>query len=160
MTEKQSLNDWKTDLEKFAIPSYEEWEKVALTSLKGKSLDQLFNKTYEGIPLKPVYTKDDVKQAPQYKKSTDNTWKISQEIHASTIEEAISSIEQAIHFGQTSVNIELQSQDPASGVKIKNKQEASQLFDSISNNGLTFFIDTRLQQSPFISSVLSKGEKH
>jgi methylmalonyl-CoA mutase len=156
MTEKQSLNDWIKDLEKFTIPSYEEWEKVALASLKGKPLDQLFTKTYEGITLKPVYTRNDVKEGiPQYNKTEGNTWNISQEIYSSTIEEVIKSIEQAKTFGQTSVNLELYSRETDRGVKFKNTQDVFRLFDSISNNGLTFFINSRLQQSPFIASLLS-----
>ncbi|WP_064090901.1 methylmalonyl-CoA mutase family protein [Rossellomorea aquimaris] len=43
----------------FNTKSLEEWQEVAKAALKGKTLDSLHTHTYEGIELKPLYTKND-----------------------------------------------------------------------------------------------------
>ena len=42
-------------------PNINDWKKVALEELKGKNPDELIKKTPEGIRVKPLYTKDDLK---------------------------------------------------------------------------------------------------
>jgi len=41
-----------------ALP--EQWAKLAAEDLKGKPIDSLVWKSPEGIPIKPIYTKEDV----------------------------------------------------------------------------------------------------
>jgi hypothetical protein len=41
-----------------ALP--EQWAKLAAEDLKGKPVDSLVWKSPEGIPIKPIYTKEDV----------------------------------------------------------------------------------------------------
>lgn len=46
----------------FPVPSYEEWKEQVIKDLKGASFEKkLITKTYEGIDLKPIYTKEDLK---------------------------------------------------------------------------------------------------
>jgi methylmalonyl-CoA mutase len=160
MGNKQTRNDGLTDLEEFAIPSYEEWEKVAVSSLKGKPIDKLYTSTYEGITLKPIYTKAD-EQLQQIKMSaSSNTWEISQELHASNIHELIFSIQQAISYGQTSLNIQLKTIASERGVKINHLEELAQVLTSVPLEKLTFFVNTRLQQTAFIAGVASFQKKN
>ena len=42
-------------------PNINDWKKVALEELKGKNPDELIKKTPEGIRVKPLYTKEDLK---------------------------------------------------------------------------------------------------
>ncbi|MFZ3588449.1 methylmalonyl-CoA mutase family protein [Bacillus sp. DJP31] len=156
MTKKQSTNNWFADLEKFSIPSYEEWEQVAISSLKGKPIEKLNTSTYEGITLKPVYTSSGARhKQPQSTKQhlDDNCWDICQEIYATTAKEAIVLVKQAIELGQTSVNLQLRTQDTPRGLKINNKSELFQLLDTIPLEKVKLFINTRLQQSLFISAL-------
>ncbi len=44
----------------FTPPSYEEWKEAAEKSIKGKPLKKLIKKNYEGVEIKPIYTKDDL----------------------------------------------------------------------------------------------------
>ncbi|OKL38058.1 methylmalonyl-CoA mutase family protein [Domibacillus mangrovi] len=45
----------------FPAVTLEEWKQAARSSLKGKSLSELYTETAENIKLKPLYTKADVK---------------------------------------------------------------------------------------------------
>jgi methylmalonyl-CoA mutase len=160
MGNKQTRNDWLTDLEEFTIPSYEEWEKVAVSSLKGKPIDKLFTSTNEGITLKPIYTKADEQLQQMKMSASSNVWEISQELHASSIHELVASIKQAISNGQTSINLQFKTIDSERGIKINNLEELAQVLTSIPLEKLTFFINTRLQQSPFIAGVVSLQKKN
>ena len=42
----------------FPKPSFEEWKAAVETSLKGKTIDKLQTKTYEGVTLQPLYTSE------------------------------------------------------------------------------------------------------
>lgn len=45
----------------FEVPTLEEWKELVQDSLKGGDFDKIMHtKTYEGIVLKPIYTKEDV----------------------------------------------------------------------------------------------------
>ena len=46
--------------EDFATPTYDEWVAEVDKALKGAPFDKkMFNKTYEGITVRPVYTRQD-----------------------------------------------------------------------------------------------------
>lgn len=46
----------------FSFTSYEEWKSAAEKELKGADFEKkLFTRTYEGITLKPIYTREDTK---------------------------------------------------------------------------------------------------
>ncbi len=47
-------------LSDFQLQTYEDWVEEAKSALKGKSYDQLFSSTYEGIQIKPLYRKRDI----------------------------------------------------------------------------------------------------
>jgi methylmalonyl-CoA mutase len=50
-------------LSEFKPATYDEWKKLAESSLKGKTIDQLSWKTYEDIETKPIYAKEDIKES-------------------------------------------------------------------------------------------------
>lgn len=45
--------------DEFPEPSYDEWQQAAVDSLKGRPFDKLITPTYEGIPLQPLYRRED-----------------------------------------------------------------------------------------------------
>lgn len=52
-------------LNEFPPPTLEEWKKTVEDSLKGADFDRtMFIKTYEGITLKPIYTRADTEKLP------------------------------------------------------------------------------------------------
>ncbi|MCB5246587.1 MAG: acyl-CoA mutase large subunit family protein [Candidatus Cloacimonetes bacterium] len=51
--------------EDFPPPSLEQWKQAVVDSLKGADFGKaMYTKTYEGITLKPIYTKDDIADLP------------------------------------------------------------------------------------------------
>lgn len=53
-------SDPPLSFDKFPPPTHEEWQQAALDSLGGKPFDRLVTSTYEGIPLQPLYRREDV----------------------------------------------------------------------------------------------------
>jgi methylmalonyl-CoA mutase len=160
MKEKQST-DWVLNVDEFLIPTYEEWEQVAISSLKGKPIEQLFSPTHEGIILKPIYTSSD-EGLPKHKminNKTNNTWIINQELSASTTTELVLSIDRALRYGQLSINFQLKTQEFQDGVEITTIEDLVQVLKSIPNQKLTFLVDTKLQQSAFLVALLSSAKK-
>ena len=52
----------KRFFEEFDFPNYDDWKNAAITALKGAPFDKvMFTDTYEGIKLKPIYNKEDIK---------------------------------------------------------------------------------------------------
>jgi len=47
------------DFDEFPAPSYDEWQRAAVASLKGRPFDKLITSTYEGIDLQPLYRRED-----------------------------------------------------------------------------------------------------
>ncbi|MBM7660920.1 methylmalonyl-CoA mutase [Bacillus mesophilus] len=156
MGEKRST-DWVFDLNEFLIPSYEEWEKVATSSLKGKPFEELFSGTYEGIQLKPIYISDEDTHLLdlQLNKKGNNDWVINQELRGDTIEELLSSIESARKFGQTTLHFHLKSCSYLKGVEITNIEELNRVIESIPSQELSLFVDTHLQQSAFLTGLMT-----
>ena len=104
----------------FAAPSFEEWRNKVETDLKGKPFDKLKTKTYEGIELQPIYTKNDIENLPFLNENpgsgtnvrgndvdgyTINSWEISQELNYGLAEEFNEAIKYDIGRGQNSVNL-------------------------------------------------------
>lgn len=106
-------------LEEFLPNSYEEWAKEAEESLKGKPLDKLNTKTYEGFELKPIYRLDDVKNIKHlennlpgqfpfvrgcnpdgYKKKA---WNVEQEINYPAVKDYNAALAYDLKRGQDSI---------------------------------------------------------
>jgi len=52
--------------DEFEPTDYETWKSVATAALKGAPFEKkLFTKTYEGITLEPIYTREDIKDNPR-----------------------------------------------------------------------------------------------
>lgn len=99
-------------LKDFPPPTYDDWEKMV-----GKDL---VSKTYEGIDLKPIYRKEDIKDIPfpgnmpgfpSYVRGTgaagylEGGWEICQEIKCSSVEEFNRELKHSLHRGQTAINL-------------------------------------------------------
>lgn len=63
MTDELMKNDDKTRkklIAEFEPSTYEDWYKAAEKSLKGKPVEKLIGKSYEGIDIKPIYNNSDI----------------------------------------------------------------------------------------------------
>ncbi len=92
---------------------FESWKKEAEKVLKGKPFEKLFSETFEGVKVKPLYTKEDVSQNtlneypgfPSFSRSwklegnTKNSWKIVQRIECPNPREANAIIRRELERG-------------------------------------------------------------
>ncbi len=121
--EEVKLNEKLSLKEDFAPPSYEEWKAKAEADLKGAPFDKkLFTQTYEGITLKPLYTKNDISNLPfinsipgysKYVRGGNASgyisehWKIAQSIPYGLAEEFNSAVKHDLAHGLTTVILPL-----------------------------------------------------
>ncbi|WP_456278357.1 methylmalonyl-CoA mutase family protein [Bacillus sp. AK128] len=162
MGEKRST-EWILQLDEFLTPTYEEWEQVTISSLKGKSMERLFSSTHEGVLLKPIYTSDDEdlqqEQDLHLKRTSENSWLINQELHASSVQDLIAAIRRASKNGQSSIHFKVKSEGSDKGVEIVHSEDLLALIKEMPNQDQTFFIDTNLKQSFFLTGLLLFSEK-
>jgi methylmalonyl-CoA mutase len=181
----------KLDLKKdFPGTSFEEWKKAAEKDLKGVPYDKkLITKTYEGIDLSPIYTKDDIKHNPltdnfpgftNYVRGNSadgyvkNDWYISQELPYATAEELNAALKFDLARGLSSINIRLDkatllSKDPdtaelnevgVNGTSISCINDLEKIFKNIDLTSYHIFIDTVYNSLPFFSLFNSFLKKH
>jgi len=122
-TKKKTLDD-KLNLKKeFTPPTFEEWKSKVEAELKGASYEKkLITKTYEGIDLKPIYTKSDIENLElsdelpgftNYVRGTKasgylgKSWEVAQEIPYADADELNAALKNDLSRGQTSININL-----------------------------------------------------
>jgi len=105
----------------FNSTTYEEWKTVAEKELKGVDFEKkLFTTTYEGITLKPIYTREDLKNLefliskpgfPNFVRGTSSCgylckeWEINQFLPYPSPKEANEALKQDIEKGQNVITI-------------------------------------------------------
>lgn len=100
----------------FNNATLDQWEQVALKSLKGKTLDSLSTKTLEDIILKPLYSLDDMANIPvsqtaivrEAKKSS--VWLVAQVAEGSTSEAILKEITESLAKGNDVVHFKLEKE--------------------------------------------------
>ncbi len=119
----KQLADEFTLSDSFPIPTYEDWKIAAEKLLRGQSFDKkLITKTYEGINLKPIYTREDINGLSfinsipgkdNFLRGTkpdgflSEAWNICQTINADSLEEFNSNLRYALKRGQTAIHIDI-----------------------------------------------------
>lgn len=100
-----------------SVSGYEQWKKLAEKSLKGLPVDSLIFMSPEGIPIKPLYTKEDVKSEDTYPgvypftrgpyptMYTQRPWTIRQYAGFSTAEESNAFYRKALAAGQLGLSV-------------------------------------------------------
>lgn len=106
--------------DEFPAPGYDEWQRAAVDSLGGKPFDKLVTPTYEGIPIQPLYRREDTAalDAPQtapgqppYLRGVDaagylaRPWDIAQELAYPSPAEFNRAARFDLEHGQTAVNL-------------------------------------------------------
>ena len=106
--------------DEFPAPGYDDWQRAAVDSLGGKPFDKLVTPSYEGIPIQPLYRREDAAslatpqtapgQAP-YLRGSDaagylaGPWDIAQELAYPTPAEFNRAARFDLEHGQTAVNL-------------------------------------------------------
>jgi methylmalonyl-CoA mutase len=109
------------DFSEFNATTYEEWKTSAVTALKDTSFDKsMFTKTYEGITLEPLYTKDHSPapdeagtlpgEAPMIRGAAaagyiSKPWEIAQDATGGTPEETSRLIRHELEKGATAITM-------------------------------------------------------
>lgn len=134
-----------------------DWEREVEKVLKGKNISSIMTHTYEGISLKPLYTKDNInKQQRQVPVNQTATWKISQLIQAKTTDQARAKIEKAKERGQNSFYLQ-----DVSFLQHKQDIEAILHTMNLNTDHLLFDIKNQLGFLPLLHhSLTSKQRQH
>ncbi|KAI8812540.1 methylmalonyl-coenzyme A mutase [Cladochytrium replicatum] len=145
--------------DEFKVPLNEKWVELVKKELKGKPVDTLTWHTSEGIPVKPVYTKDDVAdvpleipgsfpftRGPYASMYTLRPWTVRQYAGFSTVEESNKFYKKNLAAGQQGLSVAFDlathrgydSDHPRvvgdvgmAGVAIDSVEDMKQLFDGI-----------------------------
>ncbi|TKC20183.1 methylmalonyl-CoA mutase [Robertmurraya kyonggiensis] len=100
----------------FPSASLEDWKAKSEESLKGRKIETLAKDTYEGIKLKPLYTRQNQTVASPFPAQGDfrrgvnalgyvsQEWKVAQKIH---VDELKVSLQKAMEKGQTAISFEV-----------------------------------------------------
>lgn len=106
--------------DEFPAPTFEEWQAAAVDSLAGKPFDKLVTPTYEGIPLQPLYRREDtadiaaartIPGAPPYLRGASvdgylrKPWAIAQELAYGTPADFNRALRFDLEHGQTAANL-------------------------------------------------------
>ncbi|MCA1030662.1 acyl-CoA mutase large subunit family protein [Bacillus timonensis] len=145
----------------FPSVDYDTWKNEAEKSLKGRPFDKLFTNTYEGIQLKPLYTKQDLEKShatnslpgeEPFRRGTSalgykqKPWYISQELTGESCEELNQLLREELARGLSMIHIVLNE-----GVQIHSIKEINLLFKGISLIEVPLLIDTQSTSLPFLS---------
>ena len=188
MSEEIPTGEFKLDKNlnlssEFSPPSFEEWKAQVEKDLQGASYEKkLITKTYEGIDLNPIYTKNDLEKSSfaldlpgsnsfvrghyfigYHKKS----WDVNQEIALADAEEFNSAIIEALNNGQNCINVSLDtatklgmdadyalnSQVGDKGLSISAISSMKRAFSNIDFSTLPLYVDAGYNAVPFLSLI-------
>ncbi|MDR4936386.1 methylmalonyl-CoA mutase family protein [Rossellomorea marisflavi] len=97
--------------QEFEARTVGEWKAAAESALKGKSVDSLRTETYEGITLKPLYTKDDL-PSKLAATSQRRSPKVAPRIWRNNWEGLFKALEEALEKGQECISFRGDDLDP------------------------------------------------
>lgn len=86
--------------------TYEQWQEVALTSLKGLPFEKLITKTVEGIDLQPLYTADSPRLASieSIRSGKEEMgWRIAQPVYTNNAENFLNHLEESLQKGNEAI---------------------------------------------------------
>ena len=188
MSEEIPTGEFKLDKNlnlssEFSPPTFEEWKAQVEKDLQGASYEKkLVTKTYEGIDLQPIYTKNDLEKSSfsgdlpgsdsfvrghystgYHKKS----WDVNQEIVLADAEEFNSALIEGLNNGQNCVNVSLDtatkfgmdadyaSQDQVGdkGLSISAMSSMKRAFNNVDLTNLPLYADTGYNSIPFLSLI-------
>ncbi|MBI5404321.1 MAG: acyl-CoA mutase large subunit family protein [Ignavibacteriae bacterium] len=143
----------------FPETPYEEWRKTAEKDLKGVPFEKkLITKTYEGIDLQPIYTKEDLKnieflenkpgfdnfvRGTKLSGNTLNSWEIKQSINYPLAEDFNEALRYDLERGQNAIYISLDFA-AKSGIDPDNARPGDVGKDGVSISNLNDFCNALL----------------
>jgi methylmalonyl-CoA mutase len=99
------------------------WRKTVENELKGAPFDKkLLTKTFEGITLKPLYTRADLagrELRPGSRRTGRGVWEVAQEIAAATAEEFNAKLREDLMGGQNAVVLRMDTPARPEGLPLE-----------------------------------------
>ncbi len=133
--------------EEFPPPSLEAWKQAVVDSLKGADYDKvMLTKTYEGITLKPIYTKEDVRgldftdalpgEAPNQRGNglegfSNLGWKVAQAQTNPDLNALNREILDELSRGLSAVNLVLKHDDFPGGIVIRGAEDLATVLKGV-----------------------------
>lgn len=148
-------------LSEFEHQTFEDWLKEAQSTLGDKSIDKLYSFTYEGIKIKPIYTKKDVEnlkyllgefpglsnfvRGSKVSGYKTKSWKVAQSFNVENVQEYNYLLKQGIEIGLDTFILEIFKNKPNFKCKFLNKLDGFiSSFKDIDIEKFDFFIRTDL----------------
>ncbi|RSK27774.1 methylmalonyl-CoA mutase [Bacillus sp. HMF5848] len=149
----------------FDVIDYETWKTEVEKSLKGKPFEKLFTTTYEGIVLKPLYTRADVSQlslasewpgfGTHIRGSTplgyvERAWYVAQQLEGSSPQALNRLLQEELSRGLKMINL-----SKVTSRLINQKKDMRIAFEGISLESIPLFIQLDLQSVQFIDEFIA-----
>ncbi|MFD3447817.1 methylmalonyl-CoA mutase subunit beta [Microbacteriaceae bacterium 4G12] len=158
--------------QEFAPVDYETWKQLAEKTLKDKPFESICTTTYENIVLKPLYTKEDVKNSAFEQTAAlfpVSRNMIAQEIWGQSVTETNQILSRALDHGQTILHLvvdqaTLQGKDSditindavlRNGVPISCAADLESVFNGIDVRKHSFLLYTGFLSVPLLSMLFS-----
>ncbi|MDX8359667.1 methylmalonyl-CoA mutase family protein [Cytobacillus sp. IB215316] len=178
----KNINEVKNS--QFAVPSFDDWKGKATQSLKGKSIEQLYTNTYEGIELKPLYTEEDVEGLPflndlpgqgshlrgtKLLRTSGQAWDVSQEIDEPCPHQCNQVLKDDIDRGLTMIHLLLNDKTKrgfslpnsnGKGLLVETIHDIEKALNNISLQHKSLMIDTHYCSLPMLSMLTAYFEKN
>ncbi len=169
----------------FSASSYDEWKVEAERLLKGAPFDKkMFATTDEGIILKPLYRKEDIKDIPYVSSfpgqvpfvrggkainGKGHEWAIAQEIILPDASSYNKALQSELNSGLTAINLQLdyacrKGLDPDSsnvgdvgfrGISIASKEELAKALESVNLEEYPIYIQAGASGLPYLGFLVS-----
>ncbi len=152
--------------ETFPPNDYNQWLQAVKDSLKGADFDKVMKtKTYEGITLKPIYTKADVADLPftdnqpgtsPYLRGNDpqrflqQGWLVAQNHDESDLNKLNAELLKELNLGLTAVNLTLKHEDNNRGVVFKNIDDLRTAFAGVDLLAAPLFMQLDVRDDGFL----------
>jgi methylmalonyl-CoA mutase len=151
----------------FPPPKWEDWKQLVIDSLKGADYEKVMCKsTYEGITLKPIYRREDIKdlgfadsepgQMPYVRgndpqKLVEEGWYVAQAQTNSKLKELNRILKNELMRGLNMVNLRLKHDDFPQGIKIKSSKDLQNVLDGIDLKAAPLFIQMDIDDPDLFS---------
>jgi methylmalonyl-CoA mutase len=147
----------------FPLKTKQDWKAKAEESLKGKSIETLKSSTYENIILKPLYSREDNQEVPDYPGGSDfrrginplgyvtNDWKVAQRISYHSVDELKEKLHGSVEKGQTALSFEV------SEALFESKETINQILGDLPST-FPFAVNGRGTQSALLAALAKREE--
>ncbi|MCW5864034.1 MAG: methylmalonyl-CoA mutase small subunit [Anaerolineae bacterium] len=161
--------DTSYSLDEFSAPTADEWRAAAVASLGGQPFEKLSSRTYEDIPLQPLYRREDTAELPFARTlpgqppylrgrtaagATQHGWAIAQEISEHDPAAFNAALIAALEHGQTAVTIRLDD-GAGAGLRLATAADAAAALRGVYLHGLPIILHAGPTALPLLALLVA-----